>query len=126
MSKRNRFREELSEVPFESYEEYMDYIFACVNVRLTDYIENLMGKYATGQGQYKNIMYPDIEIAYNLCNDNVLLFSGKDLLDEDEVNEGTPLEETFSGLDDELQDLLGAFSEETQDADEEEAEEAEA
>lgn len=125
MSKRNRFREELSEVPFESYEEYMDYIFACVNVRLTDYIENLMGKYATGQGQYKNIMYPDIEIAYNLCNDNVLLFSGKDLLDEDEVNEGTPLEETFSGLDDELQDLLGAFSEETQDADEEEAEDEE-
>ncbi|MDO4514387.1 MAG: ATP-binding protein [Lachnospiraceae bacterium] len=125
MSKRNRFREELSEVPFESYEEYMDYIFACVNVRLTDYIENLMGKYATGQGQYKNIMYPDIEIAYNLCNDNVLLFSGKDLLDEDEVNEGTPLEETFSGLDDELQDLLGAFSEEMQDADEEEAEDEE-
>lgn len=125
MSKRNRFREELSEVPFESYEEYMDYIFACVNVRLTDYIENLMGKYATGQGQYKNIMYPDIEIAYNLCNDNVLLFSGKDLLDEDEVIEGTPLEEAFSGLDDELQDLLGAFSEETQDADEEEAEDEE-
>ena len=56
MSKRNRFREELSEVPFESYEEYMDYIFACVYERLTDSIENLMVTYATGQGQYKNIM----------------------------------------------------------------------
>lgn len=121
MSRMNRFREELSEVPFESYEEYMDYIFACVNVRLTDYIENLMGKYATGQGQYKNIMYPDIEIAYNLCNDNVLRFSGQELFDEEET-EGASVEEAFAGMDDELQELLGAFSEEAQDADTDEGE----
>ena len=75
MSMNDRFSEELRQQPFQSYEEYMDYIFACVNTRLADYIENLKGKYAAGQGQYKNVMYPDIEIAYNLCNDQVLQFT---------------------------------------------------
>ena len=69
-----RFRQELREKSFSSYAEYMDYVFACVNMRMTDYIQGLMGKYAAGQGQFKNVMYPDIEIAYNLCNDSVLNF----------------------------------------------------
>ncbi len=108
MSMNDRFSEELRQQPFQSYEEYMDYIFACVNTRLTDYIENLKGKYAAGQGQYKNVMYPDIEIAYNLCNDQVLQFTIGQLQEETEEESGKVRE----GMDEELLDLLGAFQEE--------------
>lgn len=108
MSMNDRFSEELRQQPFQSYEEYMDYIFACVNTRLTDYIENLKGKYAAGQGQYKNVMYPDIEIAYNLCNDQVLQFTIGQFQEETEEESGKVRE----GMDEELLDLLGAFQEE--------------
>lgn len=108
MSMNDRFCEQLRQQPFQSYEEYMDYIFACVNTRLTDYIENLKGKYAAGQGQYKNIMYPDIEIAYNLCNDQVLQFTIGQLQEETEEESGKVRE----GMDEELLALLGAFQEE--------------
>ena len=118
-NKTGRFREELRTQPFENYAEYMDYIFACVNVRLADYIHDLMGKYAAGQGQFKNVMYPDIEIAYNLCNDNVTNFLQKD--DVSNENEDAGQESILDDMDDELKDLLGMFSASTQ-VDEEESE----
>lgn len=118
-NKTGRFREELRTQPFENYAEYMDYIFACVNVRLADYIQDLMGKYAAGQGQFKNVMYPDIEIAYNLCNDNVTNFFQKD--DVSNENEDADQENILDDMDDELKDLLGMFSASTQ-VDEEESE----
>ena len=118
MSMNNRFREELRKMPFGSYEEYMDYIFACVNTRLTDYIEDLMGKYAAGQGQYKNVMYPDIEIAYNLCNDHVMQFSTQD---ENEADTEEAQKDALDGMDDELMALLGAFSASNAPAEDEEA-----
>ncbi len=108
MSMNDRFSEELRQQPFQNYEEYMDYIFACVNTRLADYIENLKGKYAAGQGQYKNVMYPDIEIAYNLCNDQVLQFATQ----ESQETAGEETEKVREGMDEELLALLGAFQEE--------------
>lgn len=117
MSINDRFRDELRRKPFESYEEYMDYIFACVNTRLTDYIHSLMGKYAAGQGQYKNVMYPDIEIAYNLCNDNVMQFSAQ----EGGADAAGDIMAVQENMDDELMSLLSAFSME----DDKEGEEAE-
>ncbi len=104
MSINDRFSAELRKKPFESYGEYMDYIFACVNARLADYIHSLMGKYAAGQGQYKNVMYPDIEIAYNLCNDNIMRFSAQE--DGNGIAEEVALEE----MDDELLSLLSDFN----------------
>ena len=115
-----KFRQELREVPFESYAEYMDYVFASVNVRMTDYIQGLMGKYATGQGQFKNVMYPDIEIAYNLCNDNVVNF----FRDEEEADADEIQDDTLSEMDDELQALLGEFSAEVQEQDEDDVDSA--
>ena len=103
-----RFRDELRNKPFESYDEYMDYIFACVNVRLSDYIENLMRKYAAGQGNYKNVMYPDIEIAHNLCKDRMIQFiqsENKSYETEDDEEENEILED-----DEELMDLLNVFA----------------
>ena len=104
-----RFREELRTQPFESYAEYMDYIFACVNVRLADYIQGLMGKYSAGQGQFKNVMYPDIEIAYNLCNDNVINFFQIDDRKNDDEKEAEQ-ESVLDEMDEEMKDLLGLFS----------------
>ena len=103
MNQNRRFREELKNVPFESYTEYMDYIFACVNFRLSDYIEGLMRKYDAGQGNYKNVMYPDIEIAHDLCSDRMMQFMNEDM-EGDEGNEELPQ------VDQELNDLLSAFS----------------
>lgn len=98
-----KFRQELREKPFASYDEYMNYIFACVNVRLADYIEGLMRKYAAGQGNYKNVMYPDIEIAHDLCNDRMLKFMQED---DEETKER---EKTEPIVDDELRELLAVF-----------------
>lgn len=108
MSMNDRFSEELRQQPFQSYEEYMDYIFACVNTRMADYIENLKGKYAAGQGQYKNVMYPDIEIAYNLCYDQVLQFT----TGQSQEETGEESQKVREGMDEELLALLGAFQEE--------------
>ena len=88
MNIERRFSNELRSKPFQSYSEYMDYIFACVNFRLSDYIDGLKGKYDEGQGNYKNVMYPDIEIAYDLCNDKMLEFAyGDDSSDEASTGE---------------------------------------
>lgn len=103
MNQNRRFREELRDKPFESYNEYMDYIFACVNFRLSDYIEGLMNKYDAGQGNYKNVMYPDIEIAHDLCNDRMMQFMQEDMEPEEEETELPEVEQ-------ELNDLLSAFS----------------
>ena len=106
-TKNGRFREELRKKPFDSYAEYMDYIFACVNLRLSSYIKDLMEKYAAGQGQYKNVLYPDIEISYQLCNDKVTEFFAY----EEQSEDGQTKDDVYlDDVDDDLKDLLGAFS----------------
>lgn len=110
----SKFRDDLRCQPFHGYEEYMDYVFACVNIRLSEYIEDLMAKYAAGQGQFKNVMYPDIEIAYNLCHDNVLNFRKND--ESSSQAEKTDTEEMQDDVDDELKALLESFSEESMQA----------
>ncbi len=97
-----RFSTELMSKPFKSYDEYMSYIFACVNYRLSDYIEGLMKKYDAGQGNYKNVMYPDIEIAHDLCSDSIQkFFYGEDKDDN--------FEELLDVFDDELKGILEHF-----------------
>lgn len=108
----NRFSEELMSKPFESYEEYMNYIFACVNYRLSDYIEGLMKKYDAGQGNYKNVMYPDIEIAHELCSKNISQFFNPH--PQEEKSEPAEPDEAF---DDELRDILDSFDDEADEDD---------
>jgi len=110
-----KFRKELEQKPFESYAEYMDYVFACVNFRLLHYIEGLMKKYDNGQGTYKNVLYPDIEIAYELCHHQVAHFSGEDGTEHEikgDAEDGAMGDELLDGMDDELRDILSGFSEE--------------
>lgn len=98
-----RFSEELMSKPFNTYDEYMNYIFACVNYRLSDYIEGLKKKYDAGQGNYKNVMYPDIEIAHELCSESIYHFFNDSA---EEIGEEVSLTETF---DEELKSILESF-----------------
>lgn len=59
--------------PFADYGEYIDTLFAWANLSLDFYIENLKDKYAAGEGAYKNIFYPDLEVAQNLCQRKMFL-----------------------------------------------------
>ena len=116
--KGRKFRDELKSIPFESYEEYMSYVFACVNYRLTDYIEGLMRKYDAGQGQYKNVMYPDIEIAHDMCSENVYRFFNEGT--DDSTGEEADIEENIEEVfDDEFKDILSSFGESEDEEDEE-------
>ena len=117
MDIRNRFREELRNKPFGSYDEYMDYVFACVNIRLVSYIEGLMGKYDAGQGNYKNVMYPDIQIAHDLCNDRILQFIRE--TDTAAAQKEETEEQGTGEIDPELLELLGNFGTSSGEVDEE-------
>ncbi len=111
MERENRFSEQLKKEPFRNYSEYMDYIFACVNIHLAEYINGLKSKYATGQGGYKNVMYPDIEIAYDLCVARIQQFMEDDeARKEQHKQEEEQLKEQEASLDDELASLLQEFA----------------
>jgi ATP-dependent 26S proteasome regulatory subunit len=61
--------------PFTSYEQYASYLFACVDHRLQKYLEDMMGIFASDKGGYKNVLYPDIEIAHGLCQKHLYDFT---------------------------------------------------
>lgn len=61
--------------PFSDYTEYMDCLFACVNSSLNWYLTVLKQKYAVGEEGYKNIFYPDLEIAQCLCQEKLYRFA---------------------------------------------------
>ncbi len=100
-----RFDESLRGEPFAGYGEYMDYVFACVNIGVDAYLTELKQIFATGQGGYKNVLYPDIEVAHDVCRDQMERFRSADApAAEPEAAEQMP------ELDPDLMDLLSAFS----------------
>ncbi len=97
------FDKELARCPFGSYEEYMEYLFACVNEGINRYLKELKKVFATGQGAYKNVLYPDIEIAHDTCMEKIRQFEKRTAKEE----------ETVAKIEDrQLFDLLGDFIEE--------------
>ena len=74
------FNEELNNKPFKDYSEYMQYVFDCVNSSINSYIAHLKVIYANGDGGYKNIMYPDIELAEATCHSRLTeSYKGKNI-----------------------------------------------
>ncbi|MBQ3104933.1 MAG: ATP-binding protein [Lachnospiraceae bacterium] len=67
MSWEEMFDVEKSGVPFRDYEEYMEYLFFVLNRGLEAYLEDMKELFSDGQGEYKNVLYPDLEIAYDTC-----------------------------------------------------------
>ncbi len=78
------FEKENNSRPFRDYNEYMQYIFDCVNECLDAYISKMKVTFANGEGGYKNVLYPDIELAGDACK-NRLQASYKERFGEDEA-----------------------------------------
>ena len=57
------FEKDRNEQPFRNYNEYMQFVFDCVNGCLNEYITKMKVTFANGEGGYKNVLYPDIELA---------------------------------------------------------------
>jgi len=68
---------EKQNLPFSGYQEYTDHLFACVDRQLSTYIDHLMHLFAADNGGFKNVLYPDIEIARDLCEKHLLDFHAK-------------------------------------------------
>lgn len=110
------FSPQRRETPFQSYGEYTDCLFACVDYQLSGYIDNLMGLFASDNGGFKNILYPDIEVARELCEKHLADFSLK--AGGGSGGMASPLEEApdlpdgLEGLEGfgELEDLFSSFA----------------
>jgi len=58
-----RFNLEDKDKPFESYDEFMRYLFSCVDLRIKEQIKTMETDYESDRGGYRNVMYPDLETA---------------------------------------------------------------
>ena len=117
-----RYDSKYKDQPFKDYDEYMQYIFNSVNMALDQYIDVMKTTYASDQGGYKSILYPDIEIAGDTCRNKVEQFYQEEGAEYDELSDDTDAEEgeeegegeaedaSESDVDNELMALLGAFS----------------
>lgn len=98
------FSDESRETPFSSYREYTDFLFASVNRQLSSYIEGLMRVFANNNGGFKNVLYPDIEIAHDLCGKQLSDFASIFIQDEEPADENesssedNSLESLFASL----------------------------
>ena len=123
----SNFSEKLRKKPFESYDEYMTYLFACVNSTLDTHLKGMKRMFASEQGGYKNVLYPDLEIAHDVTKEHIAGFEEEhsdgfeeyeELApdgDEDEEEEGENEQ-----MDDDLLSLLGAFAVDQDEPEEEE------
>ena len=107
-----RYSEDLKDKPFENYNEYMRYIFDCVNNSLDKYIDHMKTIFAQGDGGgYKNVLYPDIEIAGDSVRTKLESFYADPDLDEaEEAAADSAAAEEMEDIDPEFLDLLTAFS----------------
>ena len=102
------FDQSLRETPFADYREYTDHLFACVDRQLSSYVSDLMRLFASDNGGFKNVLYPDIEIARDLCEKHLLDFRSRaEKGGADEEPDGA------DDLPDELSALFGALAEES-------------
>ncbi|MCR5654171.1 MAG: ATP-binding protein [Lachnospiraceae bacterium] len=118
-------------IPFESYDEYMKHVFDCVNRCLREYLENMKTTFSNGQGGYKNVLYPDLEIASDAASNHVMRFDrdqngGEDFGDmEDFFSDGGDAasgaddDDDESLFDEELAELFGSFGADSFEEDEE-------
>lgn len=120
------FTEGKKEMPFENYEEYVNSLFFLIDFQLEKYMEQLKKIFATGNGGVKNVLYPDLEVAHDLCTKHVFDFSQKYAPETEEEIEEEETQEKEE-LPDELVEFLSQFSEEegAKSEDEEEEEEEE-
>lgn len=99
----DKFDESLREMAFSGYGEYMEYLFACVNMALDEQLDRMKLFFATGKGGYKNVLYPDLEVASEICAKSIRDFQYKE--DEDEQKD----EGASEGEEELSEDLFALF-----------------
>ena len=97
---RRFFPQKRRELPFASYGEYTDYLFSCVDLQLSAYIRNLMELFAREDGSFRNILYPDIDTAYSLCEKHLADFAARTGHQEMAEEKTAPEPEEDDGLTD--------------------------
>lgn len=78
MDVNGRFYCENTDQPFLDYGEYMDSLFLCVGSSLNWYLTDLRQKYTVGEGEARNIFYPDLDVAGKLCREKMFRFAYKE------------------------------------------------
>ena len=104
------------------YDEYMKHVFHCVNLCLSAYLENMKLTFANGQGGFKNVLYPDLEIAADSANEQIIryeqVFEGSGASEDESFEEEEEDEDDFDA---DLLDLLGSFSDTVKEDDDQKA-----
>ena len=107
--------------PFKSYDEYMGNVFDCVNRCLYQYLEGMKGVYSNGQGGYKNVLYPDLEVASDSTKEQMQKFSwvltqsddskdsSNDTSEEQSNNDGDSASDDGDSAGDDFADFFGSF-----------------
>ncbi len=103
---------------FTGYDEYMRNVFDCVNRALDEHLEGMKQVFASGQGGFKNVLYPDLEVASDVTRDKILAFDRDVGSQEEDTGGGASMfsaedeeeDAGIDGLDDELASLLGEFA----------------
>ncbi len=104
----NRFDDAFAQIHFLNQGEYIEYMFACVNMAMDAHLSQMKRVFATGQGGYKNVLYPDLETAADICAERISGFQRMG---------GTPSGNQGAGEDDEFpEDLLALFDDFSEDA----------
>lgn len=102
---------------YKNYDEYMDNIFDCVNRCLHTYLENMKLVYANGQGGYKNVLYPDLEVASDSTVEMINRYGVKYGGTEADSSASSSSSSSEDDGDDAF-DLFGAFDGESSEAEE--------
>ncbi|SFN82735.1 ATPase family associated with various cellular activities (AAA) [Pseudobutyrivibrio sp. JW11] len=109
--------------PFESYDEFMRYLFSCVDVRIKEQISIMQHDYASERGGYRNVMYPDLETA-EVKNQKRYesFFSEKDQDNSEDFSEeeDDDSKEFDADIPMDLLDILNTIGEDSEDEEEQE------
>ncbi len=107
---------------FATYNDYMRHIFDCVNRCLNEYLEGMKTVYTNGQGGFKSVLYPDLEVASDTTQEQLLKFSREEgnaqaaaAASESESSGG----EEGDQDDDDILNLFGGSSDEGEEDDDE-------
>lgn len=99
---------------YDGYPQYMDDLFECVNICMNRYLDSLKEVFASEQGGFKNVLYPDLEVASGVCEGHLEKY------ERQTHTKPKKKEKKEKKVDDELSDLLGAFANSLEEENEEE------
>ena len=93
-----KFDLSLNDIPFQNYGEYMEYLFACVNMAMDEHLTQMKTVFATGQGGYKNVLYPDLEVAADICAERIHRFQNTEIASESEETQDMEISDELLSL----------------------------